>query len=80
MYKEEPALFNAETCTYFALEGSATDIWELLEKPKSINDICLHLCSIYDITHEECFANVSKWLDDAALLNAVKVIHRDNKE
>ena len=69
----EPALFDVENCTYFALRGTASDIWDAVEKPASANEICAHLCTIYDVTLEQCMAEVAEWIEQANTFNAITI-------
>ncbi len=44
--------------SYFSLNSVATRIWELLEKPLSLDSLCARLVDEYDVTTEQCRADV----------------------
>ena len=57
-------MMHIENGKYYALEGTARRIWELLEQPKTLNDVVSDLVGEYEIDSEECRADVSVFVRD----------------
>lgn len=51
---EEVALLSASRGKYYGLNSPATRIWELLESPKSMDELIDTLMAEYDVGAEEC--------------------------
>jgi hypothetical protein len=51
---DELALLDAAQGMYYGLNGPATRIWELLEKPRSLGDICQVLLAEFEVDPAEC--------------------------
>ncbi|MEM1298586.1 MAG: PqqD family peptide modification chaperone [Pseudomonadota bacterium] len=49
---------------YFAVAETAQRIWELLEAPRSIDDIVSVLTSEYDVEADTCRAQVKRFAED----------------
>lgn len=48
--------------SYFSLNSVATRIWELLEKPLSLDSLCNELLNEYDVSPVQCRADVEEHL------------------
>lgn len=59
---EDLALFDAEKGKYFGLEGVASRIWQLLEGPISIRELCERLIVDFDVTPGECREQVQTFI------------------
>lgn len=51
---DEIALLSAARGKYYGLNSPATRIWELLESPKSIDELIETLMAEYEVGAEEC--------------------------
>ena len=49
---------SVEQGACYGLNVSATRIWELLAKPRSIGDLCEQLTSEYDVDADQCLREV----------------------
>lgn len=61
---DEFVFFNRETGSYYGTGPVGANIWDFLEMPKSINEICEHLLSIYDVDRAKCESQVNKFISD----------------
>lgn len=61
---DELVMMDIEQGRYFSLNPVATRIWELLETPSDIAEICKRLMDEYDVEVEQCRAEVSKVLEE----------------
>ena len=60
---EEVALMSIETGKYYAVNSVASDIWRILEKPSSVDELITSLTSEYDVDNETCTAQVIPFLE-----------------
>lgn len=61
---EQTMMMSISAGKYFAVAETAQRIWELLEQPRSIEDIVGHLCKEYDVTEAACLEQVQGFADD----------------
>lgn len=50
----ELVMMDIEAGKYFSLNPVATRIWELLENPRSLDELCLLLQKEYDVSEVRC--------------------------
>ncbi len=70
---EEVAVLQVETGTYFGLKGVGIDVWTLLEKSPTLDEIVTHLTTEYEVDPARCRADVTTLLERlqaARLVNA----------
>jgi hypothetical protein len=60
--ERELALMSVEQGAYYDLNEVASRIWELLEAPRSVQDICAALGEEYDVTAHACLRDVTTCL------------------
>jgi hypothetical protein len=71
----ETVMLSPDQGEYFALDAIGTRIWELLEEPRSIDEICVTLCAEYEVDPETCRRDVTALtgeLHEAKLVHPVK--------
>ncbi|MBI5593080.1 MAG: PqqD family protein [Deltaproteobacteria bacterium] len=66
-------MMNAEHEYYLNLSGSGGRIWELLETPCSLTDLCHVLAGEYDITPDAARPEVSAFLEHMLQQKAIDV-------
>ena len=54
----EIVALNVEQGQCYGLNSVASEIWRMLEEPRSIDDICARLTSEYDVDSATCRAEV----------------------
>jgi hypothetical protein len=69
--QDEIVMVNVKHGNYYTLNPVATSIWELLETPRSRDEICDQLLEEYDIDRETCMLEVDNFLSE---LNEMKLI------
>ena len=70
---EEVAILHVDTGTYFGLKGVGIDVWTLLERSPTLDEIVAYLTDEYEVDPARCRADVSALLDRllaARLVNA----------
>lgn len=58
----EVVLMSIERGNYYGLARTARRIWELLEQPRSLDDLCDHLLVEYQTTRDALEADVGKFV------------------
>jgi hypothetical protein len=64
-------MLDPKSSVYFGLDPVGNRIWELLERPRSVDELCHALEGEFDVTAETCQADVLGFLEqlsDAELL------------
>jgi Coenzyme PQQ synthesis protein D (PqqD) len=61
--QDEIVMVNVTLGNYFSLNSVASSIWELLEQPRTLDDLCDHLIEEYDIDRESCIKEAQSFLD-----------------
>jgi hypothetical protein len=59
---DEVALLHLDTAMYFGLQGVGAQIWESLEEPRSVADICNDITKNFDVTSATCHDDVVRFL------------------
>ncbi len=70
--EDQLVMLDAEQSRYFGLDAVGRRIWELLEHPMTVDDLCARLTTEFDVSREECERDVQAFLQqllDANLLD-----------
>ncbi|HLK51571.1 MAG TPA: PqqD family protein [Bryobacteraceae bacterium] len=62
----ETVILDTASDRYFALTAIGTQIWDWLQTPCTLAALCERLRQEYDVTPEQCHADVSALLDQLA--------------
>ncbi|MFL0801142.1 MAG: lasso peptide biosynthesis PqqD family chaperone [Agarilytica sp.] len=60
----ETVMMSIENGQYYGLDNIASHIWQLVEKPMTIDDICQSLLEEYNVNPEQCESDVIAFLGD----------------
>lgn len=55
---EEVAILHTERAIYFGLQGVGAWIWDALEQPRSVADLCASIEAEFDVSPDECKIDV----------------------
>jgi PqqD family protein of HPr-rel-A system len=69
----QTVMFDPAKGKYFALAGVGGRIWELLEQPRSVADVCDSVSAEFKIDPSDCHADVLAFLDDLREAGLVEV-------
>lgn len=69
----EKVMMDLEKGQYFMLNGVGGDIWDLIEKPMSVQGIIKELMKQYEVSHEECESTVKDFLHNMHHANLVMI-------
>lgn len=56
--KEEAVMMSIEAGRYFGVNAVGARIWELLETPQSVEQLCARLCAEFEVDAQTCEAGV----------------------
>lgn len=61
---DECLMMNLETGRYHGVGAVGARVWELLETPKTIAQLCAQICEEFDVDEQTCQADVLKFTND----------------
>lgn len=61
---DEVVMFDADAGKYYGLNSVAAAVWNMLEEPASIEEICDQLTREYDVEKETCMDEVLGFLPE----------------
>ena len=59
----ELVMMDVESGKYYGLNGMGSVIWNMIDDPKSVSEICLQLEKEYDVEKETCEQEVMAFLN-----------------
>lgn len=68
---DELVMMDLERGKYFSLNPVATRIWDLLEKEKTLDELCALLTEEYDVESNQCMDEVRELLEEMEKLGLV---------
>lgn len=68
---DEMVMMDLDQGKYFSLNPVATRIWDLLDKPVTVEWLCGRLQEEYEVNAEQCFEQVSALLYEMVRLRLV---------
>ncbi len=60
----ESVILNLKTGMYFGLNEVGASIWNLLQQPRSVKEICDQILDQYEVESEQCEQDVLKLLHE----------------
>jgi hypothetical protein len=64
MVDDELVMMSIELGQYFALNQAGARVWELLETPRTLADLCTAMEAEYDVKREVCHREVAALLEE----------------
>lgn len=71
---EEIVMMDIDKGKYFSLNEVSTRIWDHLEKPLSLTQICEKLQAEYEVSEDVCLKQTENHLKEMVKLSLIKVI------
>ena len=68
---EELVMMSAEKGNYIGLSEVGARIWELIESPKDLEELCTKLQDEFDVTPDICRAEVEEFLGELVKHEAI---------
>ena len=69
----ETALMSVENGAYYGMDAIGSRIWALIEKPRTVSELCDALLQEFDVEREECERDVLAFLNKLAENKLLKV-------
>ena len=70
---DELVMADIDRGKYYGLNDIATAIWQNLENKITVEDLCRRLCESYEVTPDQCSAEVLAFLKELETKNLVLV-------
>ncbi|MCP5052927.1 MAG: lasso peptide biosynthesis PqqD family chaperone [bacterium] len=77
---DETVMMSVEQGEYYGVSPVGSRIWELLETPKIVADICAALRVEYDVTEEQCHGDVQMFLNHMAKKKIITISKKDKSD
>ncbi len=61
---DEVVILNLRNGVYYGLDPIGTRIWELIQEPRSVRQVCQVLLEEYDVSFEQCAEDVLALMRD----------------
>ena len=68
---DELVMMSAEKGNYIGLSDVGSRIWELIETPRDVDEVCAQLLNEFDVTPEICRAEVETFLSELVKHGAI---------
>ena len=72
-FADEVVILNLRDGVYYGLEEVGARIWQLLQHPVTVTDICGALLSEYDLESERCISDVRALVTELAAKGLVEI-------
>ena len=70
----EAAILNIKDGVYYSLDPVGAKIWNLIQKPMSLNDVVEMILDEYDVDKDQCKGDIFELIEE--LLNPKEVLRR----
>jgi len=71
---DEVVMFDADAGKYYGLNSVASAVWDMLEEPLSVSEICDQLISQYDVKKEKCIDEVLSFLPELEQKGLIEIV------
>jgi hypothetical protein len=61
---DEVVILSLERSLYFGLQGAGVRIWQALEQPKSVAELCVSVADTYEVTPSDCERDIRQVLSN----------------
>ncbi len=68
------AVLNMDSGQYFGLNESSAEIWELIDAPKRVSEVCASLKELFQVSDEQCQSEVLAHLTSLVEDGLVEVV------
>jgi hypothetical protein len=75
----EVVLMSIKHGTYSGLDAIGSEIWNLLETPRQVTEICRIMTQRYDVEQGRCEADVLAYLNDLASDETIRVVDKEDR-
>lgn len=73
----ETVILHRDVGKYYGLNEVGTFIWELLQEPRSVDDLCHEVVEAYGVERERCRNDIEELLVDLAEKDLIRLTDAD---
>jgi hypothetical protein len=70
----EVVMMSLDQGEYFGLDAMGSRIWNLMEKPMRLGDLCRHLADAFDVEAERCRREVTVFLGEIEKCGLIRIV------
>ena len=70
----EVVMMSIEQGNYSGLDGIGSEIWQLIERPLRVSEICQKMMERYDVDRDVCEKDVLVFLNDLASDDTIQIV------
>jgi hypothetical protein len=70
----EVVMMSIRHGTYSGLDAVGSEIWDLMDRPRTVSEICDVMMERYDVERGQCEADVLAYLEDLASDDSIQVV------
>jgi hypothetical protein len=71
---KDVVMMDIEKGAYYGMEKVAARIWEMVENPVTVGNICENLTNEYEVSPEKCLADLTPFLDDLLSREIIEIV------
>ena len=71
---DEIVMMSLEKSSYFGLDAIGSKIWQLIEAPTRVADLCDQLTREFDVEQEQCATDVLTFLNELHQNDIIRVV------
>lgn len=71
---DELVMADVDAGKYYAFNSVSTTIWNVIEKPMTVKDLCAELMAAYDVPPERCESEVLQFVNTLHSKGLVKMV------
>ncbi len=71
---DEIVMFDADAGKYYGLNGVAAAVWNQIDKPKSVDEICDQLTTEFDVERQTCIDEVLSFLPELQKKGLIEIV------
>ncbi len=69
----ETVMMSIENGKYFGMDSIGSRIWEIIEQPRSVSQLCAILLEEFDVEPDQCERDVTEFLEELIKEKLIKV-------
>lgn len=69
----EIAILQLREGVYYGLDGVGTRVWQLIQQPIRVRDLCDRLVAEFEVEREQCEVDVLRLLDDLSAAGLIRI-------
>jgi Coenzyme PQQ synthesis protein D (PqqD) len=74
---DEVVMLSARAESYFGLDGVGSDIWNMIEEPRKVHDICAQLVGRYEVEPQRCEDDLLKFLNELLEYGLIRLVDQE---